>query len=402
MRGHALTVACIVVFAACGSGEAGSAPTTTESSDSTTSSGAQASTSTASLPTSVPTSVPESTTTTESADVAPEPEARFSASGLFEAIPGVAIPNGADGAWDWQYTDPGAVASIDGTMHAFQNGFIGWPSEVGVGYWTSADGGMTWTEVSEDPVFEGNDLDYVGVAALASSVIRDDDGTWILYFYSWDQGTWPVSTSIIGRATAPDPSGPWTADPEPVLSAGSEGEWDELAVRSPSVVKVGDEYRMYFAGTTRDVSQIGLATSSDGITWTKYDDPTTTDPPFAESDPILTPATPSGGNWWDLRNVYIPNVVQTDDGFVMLYSSSNTVTDPTTLQRKVGLAVSDDGLEWTRSRTAIINATAFDGQAIYFSELVADDDGYLVLLEIGKGNETEVYAARYDGDLPPG
>lgn len=35
----------------------------------------------------------------------------------------------------------------------------------------------------------GDDLDYVGVTALASSALVQDDGTWVLYFYTWDDNT---------------------------------------------------------------------------------------------------------------------------------------------------------------------------------------------------------------------
>ena len=404
MRGRRVVPVLVVlalIAASCGSG---SSTTESGAATSTTASSQPISTTTGrSIPSSTSSSTSTSTVAESAPTTMPQPaEERFSVSALFEPLPGVAISNGPEGAWDWQYTDPGAAVSIDGTIHAFQNGFVGWPSPVGVGYWTSEDGGRTWTEVSDEPVFDGTDLPYVGVAALASSVLQKDDGSWALYFYSWDQGTWPVSTGSIGRATAPEPTGPWTADPEPVLVAGSEGEWDELAVRSPSVLEVDDGYVMYFAGTTRDKAMIGMATSPDGVAWTKYDDPTTIEAPFAESDPVLTPGVlDGGGNWWDLRNVYIPNVVHTDDGFVMLYSASSTVTDPTTLTRKVGFAVSEDGLAWNRSKTGALSATAFpNGQIIYFSELVADDDGYLILLEIGIGNETEVYAARHDGPIP--
>ena len=85
------------------------------------------------------------------------------------------ITNGPDLEWDWQYTDPGGAAYHEGSIHVFQNGFVGWPAPVGVGYWRSDDLGQTWIEVSEDPVFDGTDLDYVGRAALAAYTSRYPD-----------------------------------------------------------------------------------------------------------------------------------------------------------------------------------------------------------------------------------
>ncbi|MEO8393184.1 MAG: hypothetical protein ABI700_09345, partial [Chloroflexota bacterium] len=37
------------------------------------------------------------------------------------------IPHGKGGAWDGQYTDPGAVFYADGKFNMFRNGFNGWP-----------------------------------------------------------------------------------------------------------------------------------------------------------------------------------------------------------------------------------------------------------------------------------
>lgn len=378
-------LALVLVIASCGTAatDPGVAPTTSTPPPTTTTTAA------------TPTTTTEATTTTH--------PPRFTTGGLFEAVSRQpVITNGEQPDWDWQYTDPGGAVFHDGSIHVFQNGFVGWPAPVGVGYWRSDDLGETWMEVSDDPVFDGSDLDYVGIAALASSVIVEDDGTWVLYFYTWDRAKWPDGPGKIGRATAPSPEGPWTADPEPVLLPGSDGEWDELAVRSASVIKDDDGYRMWFAGTTVTESQIGLAFSSDGITWEKYDDPSTTDAPFAESDPVLRPSGAGDGNVWDKRNVYIPNVVQTPDGLVMLYTSSPSVDDPQNHSRKIGFAVSEDGFEWDKALGAAINPGVFNGLQFFYSELVYVDGAYLILVEVAPGNnETEVYAASYTGPLPP-
>ena len=348
-------------------------------------------------PTTVPGTTPEVTTTapattttepvtTTEGFVGPE---RFASSGLFE-WQGVepVIPNGPDGAWDWQYTDPGAAVVVGGVIHVFQNGFVGWPAPVGVGRWTSEDGGSTWVEQNDTPVFDGTDLPYVGRAALASSVVVDDAGTWILYFYTWDAAGWPAAPSSIGRATAPGPDGPFVADPAPILEPGPAGSWDEFFVRSPSVVRDGDTWVMYYAGGTRDVAQIGIATSTDGIVWEKH------------PEPVLVPGDRREGNVWDQRNVYQPRVVRTNDGWVMAYSSSNTITDATRLVRKTGLAISDDGLTWRRSLGPVISTGQLRADAFWFTELLAVDERYLLFVEVGVGNETAVHLAVADAPLP--
>ena len=62
---------------------------------------------------------------------------------------------------------------------------------------------------------------------------------------------------------------------------------------------------MWYGASDGDNFRIGYATSSDGIAWTKYDDPSTTAPPYAESDPVLGLGPGSFETVW----VYFPQVI---------------------------------------------------------------------------------------------
>ncbi|MCI0397088.1 MAG: hypothetical protein L0332_14195 [Chloroflexi bacterium] len=123
-----------------------------------------------------------------------------------------------------------------------------------------------------------------------------------------------LNRMTIWRATAPAPEGPWTAAPEPVLEPGRPGAWDSQLVEHPNVLKTEGGYLMFYNGSSaavRGSSFVGLATSADGIQWTKYDDPATTEARYAGSDPVFGPG-PAGD--WDSRTVWQPRVVQTTDG----------------------------------------------------------------------------------------
>ena len=61
----------------------------------------------------------------------------------------------------------------------------------------------------------------------------------------------------------------------------------------------------------------GYATSEDGISWEKYNDPTTTEPPFSESDPVLNPG-PSGS--WDELALFGPSVLLVENTYHMWYT----------------------------------------------------------------------------------
>jgi predicted GH43/DUF377 family glycosyl hydrolase len=294
--------------------------------------------------------------------------------------------------WDGIYTDPGAVLYHDGRFHMFRNGFNGWPASVQIGYLTSEDG-VNWTEATEDPVLKTEAVPYAGVAALASSALVEDDGTWVLYFYTWEKGSPVNSPGAIGRATADSPLGPWTPDAEPLLKPGSEGAWDSLMVNAPSVLKTEDGYVMYYAGFDKrglPSGKIGMAASDDGIHWTKYDNPKTSDAEFAESDPVF----------WvegDLM-AHQPNVIYTpEEGWGMMYRQVKPGAGNMTLQ----LARSDDGITWeTLTTDPIWTLTSIPGaRGFWWTRLLRQEDTYYLYIEAGVGRNTRIFAATHEGSL---
>lgn len=305
-----------------------------------------------------------------------------------------AITRGPAGEWDGKYTDPGAVVYHDGLFHMFRNGFQGWPASVEIDYWTSEDG-LNWTQVSEGPVLFTKEVPYARVATLASSVHVEEDGTWVLYFYTWNsRGQSPSGQGEIGRATASNPLGPWTVSEAPVLTRGKTGEWDANQVSTPIVIPTEEGYMMYYSGVDRGLKQkIGMATSEDGIVWTKYDDPATTEAAFASSDPVMT-ATET----WEAGSVQQPRVVLTPDGWVMIYRS------PVSQVMRFSLATSEDGIHWTKyAGNPVMSPAEFnDGQAFWYNALVYHEGTYYLYVEVSPSrDETNIFSTSYTGTLPP-
>lgn len=342
-------------------------------------------------PTAEPTATPEPPPTATATPTIAFTSPRFSLADRFTIYGDeTAVSRGSE-----QYTDPGAAVFHDGQFHMFHNIFTGWPAPVSFAYSVSDDG-ISWTRVQEEPVFSGDELDYVGFTALASSVLVREDGTWLLYFYTWDERSWPASTGSIGVATATDPLGPWTAADASILTPGEAGEWDSDGIRVPSVVATEDGYIMYYAGYNGNMSAIGRATSSDGFTWTKHDDPETADSPYAQSDPVFG----SGNEGWDRFSIFQPRVVRTGDGWVLLYAgATNVARSP--INNKFGLAISEDGVDWTRTDAEIFAPSDFRSSApnIWFSELVYTQGTYFVYVELQLGGNTEIYVATVDEPL---
>ena len=305
------------------------------------------------------------------------------------------VPKGSSGTWDDRFTDPGAVVFHDGVFHMFRNGFRGFPATSQVGYVTSPDG-YTWTKQGDAPVFETKDVAYAKIAMYASSALVEDDGTWVIYFYTWDSSSFPGS-SVIGRATATDPNGPWTSDDEPVLQLGSSGEWDEQQVLAPHVIQTNDGYVIYYSGSNKaGKQQIGMATSSDGIQWEKYNDPATTETPYSESDPVFQPGESSS---WDANWVHQPRVLQTPQGWVMFYRGTKDISGNT---MALGVATSDDGIHWNRSalNPVFVPHDIPGASFFWFHNAVFVNDIYYIFIEGDISQTTQIYLATHEGEIP--
>ena len=243
------------------------------------------------------------------------------------------------GSQDWNnaFIIPGPVIEHEGVHYMFYTGhkIEGAGVDRGnVGYVTSPDG-TDWSFGDEKPLFDGAGVEWTGQALYASSVEILDDGTWVLWLTA-DSRPFASRGLAIGRATAPSPDGPWTVDPDPVLVPGEEGTWYSKSVGHPSVIRVGDEWWMYFDGFVSDLDAeadraVGVATSSDGIDW------------VVAERPVFT-SSPDG---WDAARVMAPSVIVTDDTYVMTYMSTWRREGQGFLA-DFGYATSDDGTTWSR------------------------------------------------------
>jgi predicted GH43/DUF377 family glycosyl hydrolase len=300
------------------------------------------------------------------------------------------------GDWDDRFTDPGAVFYHDGQFHMFRNGFRGWPASVQIGYLTSDDG-ITWTEQSPDPVLTTDEVPYAEVAALASSGMVMEDGTWVLYFYTWPRSAATGQTTI-GRATAASPLGPWTVDPEPLLVAGSEGAWDDAGVLGGRVLPGDDGFVMYYSGANfrhPAYAGVGMATSEDGITWTKYDDPATTGGEFAESDPVFVEQV-------ERTFIHQPSVHVVDGQWVMFYRTAPVGQGDSGMSMRY--ALSEDGIAWTApaDNAAWLRDTIAEGTSGFWWTASAYHDGtYYLYVEEGSMGGTNIYAGTFSGMFSP-
>ena len=246
-----------------------------------------------------------------------------------------------------------AYFEADGIRHAYVVGFGDAPGDQDVFHATSPDG-LEW-EIDENPVLEELGLDLSRPGPIPASVIQEEDGTWVMYLWGIPA---PLSRGgEIYRATADSPAGPWVADPEPVLTTGELGAWDDSGIDFPAVVPMGSGFLMLYGGLDgSDTTQIGVATSDDGITWQK------------DPEPVLNAASCGKPG---AQYAATPRLMATAEGYLLLFDQD----------RETAMATSPDGHEWTCSgpNPLLVAEDVPGGQGIH-TFAAADIDGTVSVL----------------------
>jgi hypothetical protein len=276
------------------------------------------------------------------------------------------ILNGPDDSWYANLMAPSAGLYYDGKFHIFHDGAVTYPSLISHGYTYSTDG-LTWSVPEpDDPILTPKMVTDAGLALPGNTEIGTvlvDGNQWAMYFTLTSQlNNWHGS---IGRATAASPTGPWTIDSKVVLGPGAAGAWDAPGPGFPSVTRTDKGWVMYFSSG----ANVGMATSPDGIVWSRYDDPSTTDALFADGDPL--PQSDGKGGFGPLKGDD-PRVVRVGSGWMMTYATTAGDIEYTT---------STDGIHWAPG-IRIVEAAA-TGMAIYFCSLIVHDGTAYLYFEAG-------------------
>lgn len=260
----------------------------------------------------------------------------------------VLVP-GEPGTWDGGVVFLPKVFRSDGTIYLFYTATAGRGAEMGppaIGLAFSSDG-LTFARFAGNPILEpdGDGFDAYGM----SEGVPFFDGTqWVLLYNGRaSEGHGPGRS--IGRATATDPRGLWCKDSAPILTVGPDKAWDSGFVSPNCVVATNEGYVLYYSGGTSFDSEVpkclGLATSPDGLVWTKYNDPETMEAAFAESDPILELGPEAS---FDALAAWEASVWRTDSGWAMIYEGIGPATSEIGLATQLGCAASSDGIDWQK------------------------------------------------------
>lgn len=225
----------------------------------------------------------------------------------------------------------------------------------------------------DNPVLELVEDTWEGDTLMLASVAPHDDGYLMLYGGRGDDYE-------IGAATSPDGLA-WTrVSDEPVMSAGFAGDWSADAVNAPSVLHDGDGYLAWFHASAGEAIAIGLARSSDGITW--------------EADPESPVLEAGADDDWDHGSIGHPAVLARDGAYEMWYASAS---------HQIGHAISTDGVTWDKYClnpvfVPLLQLDTWESGAAKSPEVVLLDGTYHLFYSAGgQGNWQVGHAASTDG-----
>ncbi len=154
----------------------------------------------------------------------------------------------------------------------------------------------------------------------------------------------------------------------PVFTPGPLGAWDESSVNAVHVLFEAGGYKMWYSGCQGIACSIGYATSSDGVSWSRYG-----------GNPIL-PLNPTG---WD-ETIGNPYVIKEESLYRMWFAGNSVLG---TIQ--IGYATSPDGIQWTKHPTNPVlrpYAGACDQGSISSPVVLREDSGYTLWYSAQEGD----------------
>ena len=209
----------------------------------------------------------------------------------------------------------------------------------------------------------------LALVALATTALGDEH-TWDTELGDGDfESTVWDDTDLAVTLAGRDSLWKWRANP--VVSKGTSGAWDDEAVYEPCILFAKGKWHMYYVGYSGSEYAIGLATSPDGLTWSKY-----------ASNPVLSKGS-SGAP--DVTEVRDPFVLYEDGTFKMWYTGVNSATP------SICYATSATGTSWTKyaSNPVITKPTSGWGSSVIGDPCVirVDTSYYMYLSGASTANE---------------
>lgn len=270
----------------------------------------------------------------------------------------------------------GRVLVENGTYKMWYVGVYNWGAG-NIWYAESRDG-TSWNTVGSSPVLQPSpDSTSWDSYEITLGAVIDEGGSYYMY-YGGTAGQYNSSNESTGLATSSDGI-TWTKHGTPVLAAAGS---DYSKVIINTVVKMNGVYYAYYDNHPMNGAYegINLATSTDGVNWENY-----------SGNPVLKASLP-----WEDGGIGCASVVQNTNGMVMVYQNA--------LGDKIGMATSQDGYHWTKMSEYVFSSGQTTGGKFntHYTNLIYDGNGQYRLYYTSNlpDGSLVICMAEYDGDLP--
>ena len=214
-----------------------------------------------------------------------------------------------DDVWD-RYRETVSLR-LDDDGEAWTMWYLGYSvsffDDPAIGQMRSANSaGTNWIRAAE-PIYRPKPDGWDFAFVTGPTFVEAPDGEWRIYY------TGAGTTVGIGLLTSNDEGITWTPHPDNPVFERDLASWDQ-GIFEPSVLYTGEpgRYMMWYSGYEEPLDlestpiYIGLATSTDGITWER-----------SEYNPVLGPAAPEA---WNGLRVTSPHVVVDEDGSLLMFA----------------------------------------------------------------------------------
>jgi predicted GH43/DUF377 family glycosyl hydrolase len=250
------------------------------------------------------------------------------------------------------------------------------PTGVGSVYISIKWGTTGWTDYYNNPIFT-----YISSPTNPLYITQEK----VLYeegkYKMWYMNTYYSAKADFNYAESVDGIHWHSASDQPVLSPGTSGAWDDYSIGMGAVIKDDGLYKMYYCGYRDQYGKwsVGLAVSQDGIHWEKNPSPVLTPSDYEEKvgagsvfkkdgvyymiynyakdngeRGICLATSPEGVQWtkysgnpvlkadqtWEGTGIYAPSVVYDNGQYKMVYMNMNADA--------FGSAISADGIHWIK------------------------------------------------------
>ena len=259
----------------------------------------------------------------------------------------------------------------DTTTGVYHMWFISEPDGYGARFSISSAislDGKDWYTYLKNPILQTGPASSFDYASMDGPKVVFDGNQYKLYY----MGTDGSGVYSIGLAVSADGKTWEKYSGNPVLARGDSSSWNSLGPDFFDVLEKDSTYYMWYDGyaVSSKNGGIGLASSKDGIAWSRY-----------PSNPVFQPDTAG----WDSDQVAVPSVVLVNGTFYMIYMGSSSVTGTYSF----GLAYSSDGIHWTRaaSNPVMVHGTGWENIGIGTNDIIFRDNQFFLWYS-GKNNVT--------------